>query len=196
MTTTRDDLRDGGMVCYTPTFYPGEQADAIAAFLGERIPWEHQIYYGKPSRRGTAWFADSGIEYRYSGQLHIGTGWDPFVDEIRREAERATQALYNSVLLNDYPDGKAQMGWHSDAEPELGQNPVIASLSFGAPRAFKLRHNGTGEAREYLLGHGSLLLMAGTLQHFWKHCLPVTSRPVGRRFNLTFRFTRPPMEEK
>jgi alkylated DNA repair dioxygenase AlkB len=95
------------------------------------------------------------------------------------------------VLLNHYPDGKAQMGWHSDAEPELGRNPVIASLSFGAARSFQLRHNQTKELREFVLEHGSLLLMGGTVQHFWKHCLPATSRSVKERFNLTFRYTKP-----
>ena len=84
-------------------------------------------------------------------------------------------------------DGSDSMGFHADDEPELGRNPIVPSLSLGGTRRFVLRHNQSRRKIEYDLSHGSLLLMAGTLQHFWQHCLPKTAEPVGERINLTFR---------
>ncbi|WP_036822407.1 alpha-ketoglutarate-dependent dioxygenase AlkB family protein, partial [Photobacterium sanctipauli] len=84
-------------------------------------------------------------------------------------------------------DGRDYMGWHQDNEPELGHQPVIASVSLGEERRFVLKHLATGEKREYALSHGSLLVMAGALQTHWLHSVPKTQRPKKSRINLTFR---------
>jgi alkylated DNA repair dioxygenase AlkB len=90
--------------------------------------------------------------------------------------------------LNLYRDGRDGMGWHADDELELGRDPVIASVSFGAPRRFCLRHRRRKDQRlDVSLGNGSLLLMAGATQHQWVHAVPKTAIPVGQRVNLTFR---------
>lgn len=94
-------------------------------------------------------------------------------------------ARYNYVLLNRYRDGCDSMGPHADDEPEMG--PVVGSLSLGATRTFRIRHNTTKETRSFCLGHGTLVIMAGTMQQFWKHEIPKTRAPVGERINLTFR---------
>jgi alkylated DNA repair dioxygenase AlkB len=83
------------------------------------------------------------------------------------------------------------MGWHSDSEPELGPNPAIASLSFGAARRFRLRHRRNPQLRlEIELDSGSVLLMAGATQSNYRHDLPRTARAIGPRINLTFRHIR------
>jgi alkylated DNA repair dioxygenase AlkB len=79
------------------------------------------------------------------------------------------------------------MGWHADKEQELGRNPAIASLSFGDERLFKIRHVKTQETVDIELRHGDLLLMAGALQHHWRHCVPKTRQTKTSRINLTFR---------
>lgn len=90
--------------------------------------------------------------------------------------------------MNLYRDGKDSNGWHADNEPELGINPVIASLSLGAERFFKLKHhNDAALQHKILLEHGSLLLMTGDTQHQWLHTLAKTAKPIGPRINLTFR---------
>jgi len=187
----REILSDNGVVCYRESIWSSEQASRYVQHLRNHIPWYHQLYYGKPALRATAWFADAGVTYRYTGQEVVGNGWDTVISEIRDTVEAITQVKYNSVLLHRYPDGKSQMGWHSDDEPELGLNPVIASVSFGESRLFKLRHKLTNETRDYLLKHNSLLVMAGTLQHHWQHTVPSRSGVKNERFNLTFRFTTP-----
>jgi alkylated DNA repair dioxygenase AlkB len=98
---------------------------------------------------------------------------------------------FTTVLLNLYRDGKDSNGWHADNEKELGQNPIIASVSFGATRTFHLQHNSNKEWKQkIMLEHGSLLLMKGTTQHFWKHQVPKTAKPIGPRINLTFRIIK------
>ncbi|MBN8618629.1 MAG: alpha-ketoglutarate-dependent dioxygenase AlkB, partial [Anaerolineae bacterium] len=99
-----------------------------------------------------------------------------------------SSAPFNSVLLNLYRDGNDSVGWHSDDEPELGTNPVIASLTLGAARAFQFRHRTNRDLRVNLeLTHGSLLIMAGATQHHWHHQVPKTRKPLPPRINLTFR---------
>ena len=107
---------------------------------------------------------------------------------IEKRIYQLCDASFTTVLLNLYRDGKDSNGWHADDEPELGKNPVIASVSLGAPRFFHLRHNHDHKHRyKLLLEHGSLLLMGGATQHFWKHQVAKTAKKVGPRINLTFR---------
>ncbi len=118
--------------------------------------------------------------------------WCDAVLTIRRRVADMTGLDFNSVLLNFYRNGLDSMGWHRDNEKELGDNPVIASVSFGAPRVFLLRrYRSKSDQNQVVLGHGSLLMMSGPLQYHWEHCLPkVTKRQalaVGPRVNLTFR---------
>jgi alkylated DNA repair dioxygenase AlkB len=107
--------------------------------------------------------------------------------DIKRRVEERSDRSFNSLLLNYYRDGKDSMGWHADDETELGENPVVPSISLGATRKFLIRHRRSRESKAYLLTHGSLLLMGGTMQHHWLHAVPKTARPIGERINLTFR---------
>jgi alkylated DNA repair dioxygenase AlkB len=113
----------------------------------------------------------------------------PALAEIRCRLEDAIGCRFNSVLLNLYRDGRDGMGWHSDDEPELGREPTIASLSFGATRRFLLRHRERRDlpTLELRPANGSLILMSGVTQRYWKHQVPKTARPTGPRLNLTFR---------
>ncbi len=140
-----------------------------------------------PFPRLTAWYADRGLIYRYSGVTHKAIEWTETLAEIRRAVEAAAGTPFNSVLLNFYRNGQDSIGYHADDEPELGINPVIASISLGSVRQFVLKHKKSGEKINYLLAHGSLLVMGGTCQHHWMHGLPKTKVEVAERMNLTFR---------
>jgi alkylated DNA repair dioxygenase AlkB len=94
---------------------------------------------------------------------------------------------FNTCLANLYRDGKDSMGWHADNEKVLGENPVIASISLGGVRRFQWKHKTKSLKKELALEHGSLLLMKGSMQHFWKHQLPKTTKQISPRINLTFR---------
>jgi alkylated DNA repair dioxygenase AlkB len=135
----------------------------------------------------TAWYADTGLTYTYSGVTHAAIPWTPALAEVRRRVEEASGAPFNSVLLNYYRDGADSMGYHADDEEELGVNPVIASISLGAVRQFFLKHPKSGEKLKYDLAHGSLLVMGGTCQHHWVHAVPKAKTALGERINLTFR---------
>jgi alkylated DNA repair dioxygenase AlkB len=79
------------------------------------------------------------------------------------------------------------MGWHQDNEKELGENPVIASLSLGAERKFSFKHIITKQKVDIILQSGSLILMKGETQEKWLHSLPKTTKVKTPRINLTFR---------
>ncbi len=184
----RHQIADGGVLLYHPHFLAPREADALLADLKARAPWKQEIsQFGRPFPRLTAYHADPGVTYRYSGVEHQAAPWPDFLVPIRRRVEEAAAAPFNSLLLNYYRDGSDSIGYHSDDEPELGLNPIVPSLSLGATRRFVLRHTRTREKLTFDLTHGSLLLMAGTTQHHWQHAVPKTSAAVGERINLTFR---------
>ena len=191
----RLDLPDADVRLWRPAFRPDE-ADELLALLRTRIDWQQEdiVIFGESRRvpRLVAWHGDPGTAYTYSGTAHEPLPWTPELQRIRQRVEELTAQCFNSVLLNLYRDGNDGMGWHADDEPELGREPVIASVSFGATRRFKLRHRRMRIATSTLeLAHGDLLLMAGQTQHAYVHAVPKTARPVGTRVNLTFRWVRP-----
>jgi len=161
------------------------------ARLHAEIPWrqQHVRLFGReqPMPRLSCWIGDADAHYRYSGQDFVPEPWTPALAELRTALSADLGVAFNSVLCNLYRDGRDAMGWHSDAERELGAQPTIASLSFGATRRFRLRPRGGGATHDIALEAGSLLLMAGVTQQNWRHALPRTAKPVGARINLTFR---------
>ena len=137
--------------------------------------------------RLVAWQSSEGLSYSYSGITLTASPYSDLVDAIARKIEIKTGLTFNSVLINYYRDGKDSMGWHADNEPELGKNPMIASLSLGSARDFVLKHNQRSDLRKvFSLNSGSLLLMGKGIQKNWKHALPKRAH-AGPRINLTFR---------
>lgn len=187
------DLPDGRLSWWPAFLAPAEAAD-LAARLHDEIPWEqHQVrIMGRllDCPRLSCWIGDPGTAYVYSRVRFEPRPWTPTLAALRERVSAAAGVHFNSVLANRYRDGRDAMGWHADDEPELGPEPVIASLSLGATRRFALKHRASGERRNLDLTPGSLLLMAGATQRHWVHALPRTARPVGERINLTFRVVR------
>ena len=175
-----------------PHWLDAEAAASLEAVLSRTVPWQvHRVrLFGREveSPRLSCWIGDPGAVYRYSGVRHEPQPWPDVLRPVRERLLHETGVAFNSVLANLYRDGRDGMGWHSDDEPELGERPVIASLSLGATRRFVLKHRRDPARKQVLaLPHGSLLLMRGDTQKDWRHALPRTARPVGPRINLTFR---------
>jgi len=141
-----------------------------------------------PLPRLTSWYGDSGSNYTYSGISSQPNEWTPELFELKQRIEAAIGSKFNSVLLNWYRDGDDHLSWHADDEVELGNEPTIASVNFGATRDFILRRKDNhAEKLVVPLGQGSLLVMAGELQTFWEHSVPKRKKVKESRFNLTFR---------
>lgn len=179
-------------VALWPAALAEDEATTLFDALRDCIAWQHEqvLIFGRWCQvpRLVAWYGDEGARYTYSGTQHEPLPWIPALEMIQQRITELTGRRFNSVLLNLYRHGRDGMGWHSDDEPELGPNPVIASVSLGAVRRFCLRHRSQkGQKLDIPLPHGSLLLMSGTTQHHWLHAVPKTARPVGQRINLTFR---------
>jgi alkylated DNA repair dioxygenase AlkB len=187
MPTEATQLRDGGTLLYAPAFFPTKEAAALFRALRDGTAWKQEVGRGRPFPRLTAWYAGAGVAYRYSGVTHIGAGWTDTLLEVKSRVEATAGTAFNSLLVNLYRDGRDSIGMHTDAEPELGTNPVVASVSLGAVRRFVLKHKQSGEKLALDLAHGSLLVMGGTSQHHWLHGVPKTETDVGERINLTFR---------
>ena len=185
-------VTDAELILYSSCFSEVE-SDVIFQNLLTEINWRQDRikFYGKEINipRLTAWYGDSGKSYTYSNITMNPIPWTPVLLTIKKRVEEIAKISFNSVLINLYRDGKDSMGWHSDDEPELGKDPIIASVSFGGARKFRLRHrfNKTLAKVELNLTHGSLLMMQGKTQEFWQHQIPKTAKLVMPRINLTFR---------
>lgn len=180
-------------VYLVPQFVPASGQAALQAALAQQVAWRQEqiTIFGRKidQPRLTAWYADPGKAYTYSGLTWQPLPWIPQLNQLREQLRHTTGAAFNSVLLNLYRHGQDSMGWHSDDEPELGQNPIIASISLGAERVFSFRHRKEKALKQrVLLPSGSLLLMAGTTQHHWQHQLAKSAKVSEERINLTFRY--------
>jgi alkylated DNA repair dioxygenase AlkB len=189
-------------VRYAASWLTREEADALLARLLEEIPWErHRLrMFGREvdAPRLSCWIGDPGATYVYSRSRFEPRPWTPSLLSLRERVEQACGARFNSVLANAYRDGADAMGWHSADEPELGQRPVIASVSLGAERRFRFRRRASRDGHAsrpvgLVLAHGSLLRMAGDTQRCYQHDLPRSAGSSGLRINLTFRLVDVPV---
>jgi alkylated DNA repair dioxygenase AlkB len=177
-----------------PEWIPPGEADELFARLLARLPLKQEsiVLFGRevPQPRLTLWMGEPAAVYRYSGRTFVPVPWDETILALRQRIEAAIGERFNSVLANLYRNGLDTMGYHADDEPELGPEPTIASLSFGATRRFVLRprrRKGSIPAREFQLGNGSLLVMRGRTQRDWVHGVPRERSVAEPRLNLTFR---------
>lgn len=187
------DLQDAEIEYY-PNFFSSVKANELFLKLQNEIPWQQDniTVFGKthPQPRLTALFGNEGKPYGYSNIIMQPHAWSPLVMFIKNEIEKICSENFTTVLLNNYRTGQDSNGWHADNEKELGRNPIIASVSFGAERVFQLKHNKLELKQNITLQHGSLLIMSGTTQHCWKHQIPKTKKEIQPRINLTFRIIR------
>ena len=187
-------LADGGKLQFTVSFLSKGKADQLFAQLITNLPFACELItiagktYEMPRR--TSWHGDPECVYRYSRKRFIPQPWTPELLEIRNCLHKTSGYDFNSVLANLYRNGADSMGEHSDDEPELGptqDNIAVASVSLGATRRFIMKHVEQNHRLYLDLPHGSLLLMDGTTQQYWRHYLPKTKKLVEPRLNLTFR---------
>jgi alkylated DNA repair dioxygenase AlkB len=177
---------------YFPNFLNKEKADLLLEKLLKEVPWQQQNIklFGKeiPQPRLTAFYAEQGISYTYSGLQLKPKNFSTELWELKQKTQELSGYDFNTCLANLYRRGNDSMGWHADDEKVLGKNPVIASISLGGIRRFQFKHKTNKDLKESIeLQHGSLLMMKGSMQHFWKHQLPKTKKEVAPRINLTFR---------
>ena len=180
-----------GEYLFSRDFISPNDCDSLFKIFREKIIWKQEKLkiYGKEINfpRLTAWYGDVDKSYTFSGITLNPHPWSAELLLLKHKVEFITEHKFNSVLLNLYRDGNDSISWHTDAEQELGLNPVIASVNLGDSRIFQLRHFATKEKIELNLSNGSLLIMRGELQHYWQHQVPKTKAQKKERINLTFR---------
>lgn len=179
-------------ISYYPSFFSSEEATRYFKIISEETPWQQDTIkiFGKvyDQPRLTRLYGSINKSYSYSGITMNPLPFTKTLLDIKSEIEIVSEEKFNTVLLNLYRSGSDSNGWHSDDEKELGANPFIASVTFGAKRTFHLRHKQDKHLKhKIVLEHGSLLLMGGATQSFWQHQIPKSKRVIQPRINLTFR---------
>ena len=185
------DMPDANLKYY-PNFILPAEAATIMLSLQHSLDWRQEqiTLYGKTFDvpRLQAWYGDENTGYRYSNLTMQPLPWAAALLELKQKCESISNSRFNSVLANLYRHGQDGMGRHADDEPELGQQPVIASLSLGEMRNLDFYHNETKNKVRLPLGNGSLLIMSGDTQKHWQHSVAKTKRKLAARINLTFRY--------
>ena len=194
---TRIALARGAWLEHDPQWLSRPDADAALVALREELDWEQReiVIFGRRvlQPRLIAWAGELG--YRYSGQTLEPREYTPAARRLLERVRERVGAPFNHVLVNRYRSGDDSMGFHADAEPELGRDPVVATVSLGATRRFVVqpRKKQDGERRDLILGHGALVVMGGTCQRHYVHGVPRQAGVGGERISLTFRLLlRPP----
>ncbi|MFN1581336.1 alpha-ketoglutarate-dependent dioxygenase AlkB family protein [Vibrio rotiferianus] len=181
-----------GKLYFQQDFLSTREADHYFNTLRTTLPWQQQSIklFGKSvlQPRLQSWHGDRS--YTYSGLTMAPHPWTPELQKLRERTSCLCGSPFNSVLANLYRNGQDSMGWHQDNESELGPNPIIASVNLGESRRFLLKHIHDNSIIELELTHGSLLVMAGEIQHYWKHSVPKTKLNKGERINLTYRMIK------
>jgi alkylated DNA repair dioxygenase AlkB len=170
--------------------YPPTQAQLLLRKLVQEIEWQQDfVAFGRrfDVPRLQAWYADAGVHYRYFDNKLESHAWTALLLSIKRDVETRAGHVFNSVLLTYYRDGRDYVDWHADDEPELGDAPVIASLSLGATREFQYQHKHNDEHGSLQLQDGELLVMQPQFQQQWQHRVPTQPELNEPRINLTFR---------
>lgn len=185
------NLPDSSIVYY-PEFFSIEESNHYFKLLLETISWQQDniTVFGKTYKqpRLTALYANNKENYSYSNIIMTPHAFTKELLTIKHKVETIIDLNFTTCLLNLYRNGQDSNGWHADNEKELGTNPIIASVSFGAERLFKLKHRqDKSQKKDIVLQHGSLLIMKGETQHHWLHQIPKTKKEIGNRVNLTFR---------
>ena len=187
----------GAEIYYDDRFLPPEDATQLFNALVSKCAWQrHRASFGYTVPRDEAYYGDPGTHYTYSRREYQPLPWMPELLSLKVHVEETTPVAaytnsglpklgYNAVLCNLYRDGNDSVGLHADAEPEMG--PVIASISLGAGRLFKLKRENGSIAFSERLPHGSLFVMAGDTQKHFKHEVPKEPGVTQPRINLTFR---------
>ncbi|MFZ2313539.1 MAG: alpha-ketoglutarate-dependent dioxygenase AlkB [Methylobacter sp.] len=172
-------------------FYDAAESNCLYQRLLQEQNWPDNRYTVSGRQfilpRLQTWHADLGIHYSYSNNLLYTRSWTPLLSGIREKVEAFLNFPFNSVLVNLYRSGEDYVGWHADNEPELGEQPFIASLTFGVERQFCFRHKKTSETGRILLRSGTLLIMQPDFQQYWLHSVPIDKNVTQERINLTFR---------
>jgi alkylated DNA repair dioxygenase AlkB len=179
-------------ITFWPNWLSAKDADSLLCKAVDNIDWRADIIriVGKqiPIPRLQQWFGQPGTSYTYSNICMQAVAFPDWIDDLRESVEEHTGAAFNRALVNYYRDGSDSVDWHADNEPELGVEPVIASLSLGVERVFQLRHTLTKQRISIPLPHGSLLLMGGGIQSYWHHRIAKVANLSEARVNFTFRY--------
>ncbi len=188
------DLPDCDITYYS-SFLDSKESDSYFKVFKKTIAWRQddiKVFgkvYAQP--RLTALYGNNQKPYSYSNITMQPHEFTTELLEVKEKVENETDLNFTSCLLNLYRNGKDSNGWHADNEKELGENPVIASITLGQERYFHLKHRTKKRLKHKIsLAHGSLLLMRGKTQHHWLHQIAKTTRPIKERINLTFRVIR------
>ena len=184
-------LADDTWLDFQLDWLSASEAQRCVAAVRAEVTWAEReiVLYGKRimQPRLVGWAGE--VAYRYSGQTLEPRAFTDTVRALTDGVNAFAGTRFNHVLLNRYRDGRDNMGMHADDEPELGPDPVVATLSLGATRRMTLvpRRPRDGERRSLELAAGSLLVMRGACQRRFRHGIPREPRVTDERISLTFR---------
>lgn len=176
---------------YIPKYLSEPVADDLLHHCRTELPWQEELVqmFGKihVAPRLSCAIADKGCVYRYRDSQMRPIEFTKSINDLREQLTKTLRVQFNYVLATIYRSGTDYVGWHADDERDLIPGVVIANVSLGATRMFRVKSRDASLVQDIPTEHGSLLLMHGHLQRETKHMLVKTRKVVSERIVLSFR---------
>ncbi|MCW4354226.1 alpha-ketoglutarate-dependent dioxygenase AlkB [Hoyosella sp. YIM 151337] len=178
----RTALTDGAWVDRCPNWITG--SEVLFDDLVAHVPWRverRRMYERVVNVPRLVYFYEEGVPLP-----------NPLLTRIREALDRYYARELGEPFVTAgmcyYRDGSDSVAWHGDRIGRSStEDTMVAILSLGDARPLMLRPRGGGQSLRFSVGHGDLLVMGGSCQRTWEHCVPKTSRPVGPRVSIQFR---------
>lgn len=168
------DLRPGWVI----------RPDLLMEQLSERVPW-----YGERRQ-----MYDRVIDVPRLLSFHGPQDrWPhPMLERMRSELS----AHYRPELGEDfvsaglclYRNGRDSVAWHGDRiGRSAGEDTMVVIVSLGGVRRLALRPRGGGRGLQVPMSSGDVVVMGGSCQRTWDHCVPKMHEATWSRISVQYR---------
>lgn len=185
----RTQLDGNSWVDHAPGWVQG--ADELFTQLAEQIPWRQRtgipMYDQLVTEPRLTWWPTDTDDSTDTVDLPA------VIDDLGAALSGHYDEPLGSIACNLYRDGADSVAWHRDRNRFHHPNPLVAIVSLGARRSFRMRpfdrpsRSERYASVEFRVGEGDLLVMGGACQHEWEHAVPKVAHAPGPRISVMFR---------
>lgn len=142
----------------------------------------------REEQRLTKWLSDNkSLTFEYSGKVMKPEPIPEFIKAIINKIYKDFGIIFDGVLVNYYPNSRAQMGYHSDPQDNKWDNNFIV-LTIGQTRRFIFREiSNKYKKKEFTFSEGDIIYMFDDCQKKYEHSVRKSTEENEDRISLVFK---------